>query len=127
MKLYTIARDNAGKLSVFVETDVVKDSRGRNVPGYLKYLLAPADETIGFAVGDGTKPAGNLALSIMADYYGVKPADLAAASPEAVNATMRREAFLTTFLMHHPMQPGATYEISSEVMDRWMATWRSVA
>lgn len=127
MKLYTIARDAAGKLSVFVETDVVKDRKGRNVPGYLKYLLPPAAAKKEFAVGEGTPEGGNLALSIMADYYGVKPEDLKAATPEAINATMRREAFLTSFLVHHPMPPGATYEISSEVMDRWMANWRAVA
>jgi hypothetical protein len=127
MKLYTITRGQDSKLSVFVETNVVKDRKGRDVAGYLKYLLPPADAKKEFAIGEATPEAGNLALSIMADYYGVKPADLAAATPEAVNATMRREAFLTSFLVHHQMQLGATYEISSEVMDRWMATWRAVA
>jgi hypothetical protein len=126
MKLYTITRSQDGNLSVFVETNVVKDSRGRSVAGYLKYLLPPADAKKEFAVGEGTPEAGNLALSIMADYYGVQPSDIKAATPEAINATMRREAFLTSFLVHHPMQPGATYEISSEVIDRWMAAWRAV-
>jgi len=127
VKLYTISRDvKSGKLNVFVETDVVKDAKGRNVFGYLKYLLAPADAKKEFAIGDGTPEAEHLALSIMADYYGLKPADLANATPAAVNATMRREAFLTSFLVHHQMKPGASYEISSEVLDRWMASWREV-
>ena len=114
MKLYTIEKMK-GRFAVSVESDIVKDAKGRKVPGYSKNPL-PATRAVEFCCGDSSKECFHLAEAVLADYLE-KPADQLGDMPHG---------FMTSFLMHHQMKLGSRYEISSDVIDRWARVWREI-
>ena len=65
-----------------------------------------------FEIGDASRESLALAAAIMTHYFG---------SDAPAQAEVRRKTlpFLNGFLGHHKMALGATYEISSDVIDRW--------
>ena len=115
MKLYTIEQTKAG-VAVTVETNVVKDAKGRRVFGYKKYALPPSQAGKPFAIGEMSQASKHLAESVTMDY-------LEAQAPDEIKAG----AFQTSFLAHHRMaKPGNKLEITSDVLDRWAQVWKAV-
>lgn len=103
MKLYTLTRKADG-VHLFAETAL------RN-GGILREKSGPLD------IGSNSPLTQTLALAIMNHYYGAKPED-----PAATAEAQRRAApFLGAFLIHHRMQVGDFYEISSDVIDSFIS------
>ena len=115
MKLYSIEQTRAG-LAVTVETNVVKDAKGRRMFGYKKYALPPSQPGKTFAIGEMTPASKHLAESVTMDY-------LEAQAPDQIKAG----AFQTSFLARHRMAKlGNKLEITSDVLDRWSQLWKPV-
>jgi len=115
MKLYTIELTKNG-LTATVETNVVKDRKGRRVFGYSKYPLPPSQAGKPFATGEVSAASRHLAESVVMDY-------LEAQAPDATKAG----AFQTSFLAHHRMpKVGSKLEITSDVLDRWAQVWKPI-
>jgi hypothetical protein len=66
----------------------------------------------GFDIGNASEETKNLALQILVHYYGNDAGGRAEAERKA-------DAFLGAFLLTHAMRPGAQYEVTSDVIDRW--------
>jgi hypothetical protein len=104
VKCYLIQRTVDGKLRLTCQALV----KGKVVETF------PAGP---FSIGDASKKTKALALEIMRHYYGASEGK---GDPGAEYEAQRKaEAFLGAFLIHHAMPPGAQYEISSDVIDRW--------
>jgi hypothetical protein len=116
MKLYTIEKLKSGRIAVMVETDIVKDAKGRRVFGYNSYQLPATRDGKTFYAGDQSEESLHLAEAILSDHKELAPAGLEG----------MQKSFLTSFISHHVMKPGNRYEISSEVIDRWAQVWREI-
>ncbi len=103
MKCYVISRSPDGKLKLLCQSLV----KGKLIE------MFPAGP---FDIGNSSKETKALALAILRHYYGASLTDL----PAEEEAQRKVEAFAGAFLAHHSMPPGAQYEISSDVLDRWI-------
>jgi hypothetical protein len=103
MKLYTITADKSS-IHLLCEAETKKGIERENP-------LGP------FSIGDNSKETWALAAAIMQHYFGASPND-----PVAIaEAEKRTIPFMEAFLLHHQMDNGAKFEISSDVIDKWIA------
>jgi hypothetical protein len=102
MKNYLIRRLKDGTLHLLAQAQTKKGLVDTEIVGQ-------------FDIGDATVGAHALALEIMVHYFG---SDVAGAA----EAARKADAFMWAFLAHHRMdEPGATYEVSSDVIDSFLA------
>lgn len=102
MKSYTISRKRDG---VHLQADAL-------VKGQVVSVASA-----GYDIGNSSEGTKALARSIMKHYYNATEAD-----PAAMAEVERKvKPFEEMFLGHHQMKIGAQYEISSGVIDRFMA------
>jgi hypothetical protein len=104
VKSYIISRSSDGTLRLICQSLV----RGKLVETF------PAGP---FEIGDFSKETHALALAILLHYYGSDAGGQAEAQRKA-------EAFLGAFLLTHTLPLGGSYEITSDVVDRWAFLWQ---
>lgn len=98
MKSYLLSRTPDGKLKLICQSLV----KGKLVE------ISPAGP---FKIGDSSKETKALALEILRHYYGDGAED---------EAQRKAESFLGAFLLTHALPPGGSYEITSDVIDRFV-------
>lgn len=98
MKAYIISRGLDGKLKLTCQALV----KGKLVETF------PAGP---FEIGNASEETKALALEILRHYYGADAED---------EAQRKAESFLGAFLLTHSLPPGGDYEITSDVIDRFV-------
>lgn len=112
MKNYLITRRPDGTLHLLAQEQTKKGIVNTEMPGNASF-------DVKFDIGNFSKESEALAFAIMLHYYGASATDIAALA----EAKRKTGPFLSAFLAHHQMpNPGAQYEISSDVIDRWATT-----
>jgi hypothetical protein len=131
MKLYTITRMPDSSLQLHAEEEVIDRAKngfpnGSHIESEITSLVnrssfqspdLPASGTVAFDIGNSSLGTQALAAKIMQHYYGATAADPGATA----EAERRTKPFMEAFLLSHQMSPGAKFEISSEILDRFFS------
>lgn len=122
MKIYEIARGTSGQIGVLIKTD----ETNRNAK-LLKHcaLHSPTGMETGY---EGSGPA-DLAASILADYFGVKPKRLLSVWNKSLGYGDSRplqvirlhQLFKRDFISPHRINAGESYEITGNEIAAWIA------
>jgi hypothetical protein len=119
MKTYTVIRGTSGEIGVTVKHD-------EKPPYLLKHCVYHSPT--GMETGYGGSGPADLALSILADYFGIEPRKIEAINKRALglddtvnHAPLKlHQDFKFHFIASRPLQPGQSYELSGAEIAEWL-------
>lgn len=125
MKIYDVIRGTGGQVSCTVKVDAGSRIHSTILPHCVMH------SPTGFETGYGGSGPADLALSILADYLGVSPAQVKAVNDRALTLSMQNlkhlpirlhQLFKADFIagVKRRLEPGQSYTITGEEIRKWI-------
>lgn len=122
MKTYTVVRSSSGEIGVLIKSNESKNAK------ILQHVAMHSPT--GMETGYGGSGPADLAVSILADFFGVTPERIKrvwrkswglTADNAATDAIKLHQLFKRDFIARKKLDPGESYVITSEEIKAWIA------